>query len=453
MNLPPAHSIKNLHADYKAGRKNPLDDVRSALTRAIDKRADHVFIKVTPDRALVAAELSSLRYGLGKDIGPLDGVTVVWKDLFDQKGELTTAGSKTRSSEAAAQSNATCVDLLENAGVCSIGRTNLSEFAFSGLGINPSFGTPANALSTDRVRIPGGSSSGSAVAVALNIATIGIGTDTSGSVRIPAALNGIVGFRPSQTRYDRRGVFPLSASLDTVGTFARSVEDIVFVDRVLAKPAALASKCSLSRTIYDLSESLETQWDDAIYDQYTLSLRSFESQGYRILKKSSRSFGRTKELFQEYGTLVAIEARKLHAKTIEGPNRDLVDPVIVNRLSAAPRVPPSVYEKLLLERREAISDANREFGSALIAYPTVSEFAPEMSRLTESPDKAAETNARLLSNTMIASFLDLPGIAMPTINGTSGLPGSILLSCGQGRDEALLNHVMQLQKDESVYVN
>lgn len=445
MPLPPARSIKDLTAAYKAGRANPLDDARSALTRAISKRADHVFTKLTSERALVAAEQSNRRYGLGKDIGPLDGVTVVWKDLFDQKGEVTTAGSKTRATEPAARSNAACVDLLENAGVCSLGRTNLSEFAFSGLGINPHFGTPANALSENPARIPGGSSSGSAVAVALNIATIGIGTDTSGSVRIPAALNGIIGFRPSQARYDRQGVFPLSASLDTVGTFAQSVNDIVIVDSVLANGAPRRHHGHFDRVIFDLSEGLETNWDDDIYDQYATTLRAYEKQGYRIEKTRLRGFRRTKELFQEYGTLVAIEAKRLHKTTIEGSSRDLVDPMIVNRLNAASDVPKLVYEKYRQERFDAILNSKREIGTALVAYPTVPEFAPNLSRLIGCPDKAAETNARMLSNTMIASFLDLPGIAVPTGHGTGGLPGSILISGGQGRDEALLNHALELQ--------
>jgi aspartyl-tRNA(Asn)/glutamyl-tRNA(Gln) amidotransferase subunit A len=444
MNLLETHSIMDLHADYKAGRASPLDDVRSALICAIKKNADSVFTKLTPERALAAAEQSNRRYGLGQSIGPLDGVTVVWKDLFDQCGEVTTAGSKTRDFLPAAQTNARCVDILEDAGVCSLGRTNLSEFAFSGLGINPAFGTPANALSNDCALTPGGSSSGSAVAVALKIATVGIGTDTSGSIRIPAALNGIFGFRPSQSRYDRSGVFPLSSSLDTVGTFARSVQDIVVVDRVLAKPSPWLDNGPLNRTIFDLADSLETQWNDEMYNQYALPLRTFERKGYKIIKKRLKSIRRTKELFQKYGTLVAIEAKELHRKTIEGGGRDLVDPIVLARLRSAPDIQPSTHAEYVQERHNAVAAAQHEIGSAIIACPTVPQFAPELSHLITSPEIAADMNARMLSNTMIASFLDLPGIAMPTSRVAGPLPGSILLSCGQGRDGQLLRHVEAL---------
>lgn len=444
MKLPQSCSILEHHANFRSGRLNPIEEVQSSLARATDKRADHVFIKLTPKRAIAAAERSAWRYAAGDDLGLLDGVTIVWKDLFDQNGEVTTAGSKTRLSQPIAHSNAACVDLLEDAGGCSIGRTNLSEFAFSGIGINPHFGTPANAFSGESALIPGGSSSGSAIAVALNIATIGIGTDTSGSVRIPAALNGIVGFRPSQARYDRGGVFPLSVSLDTVGTFARSVGDIIVVDRILAKPTSKLSPRNLDRTIYDLSDSLETDWDGEVYDQYVSTLRAYERQGYKIKNKGLVAFDQATELFQQFGTLVAIEAKMLHMKIINGPDRHLLDPMIAERLSAAPDVSISTYKEYLQKRIEAIYDAGKEIGGATIAYPTVPEIAPKLSEVSASAERAAEKNAGMLCNTMIASFLDLPGITMPTSSGKCGLPGSILLSCAQGSDDALLDHAQRL---------
>ena len=444
MNFPPMSTILKQYAGFQAGCLDPTDEVRSSLNRAIEKRADHVFIKLTPERALAAAEQSARRFALRNDLGPLDGITIVWKDLFDQVGEVTTAGSKSRKSVPVAKSNAACVDLLENAGCCSLGRTNLSEFAFSGLGINPHFGTPANAISKDSTRIPGGSSSGSAVAVALNIATIGIGTDTSGSVRIPAALNGIVGFRPSQERYDRTGVFALSASLDTIGTFAKSVEDIALVDQILTKSSSRGRTSDLDRTIYDLSDSLDTEWDDDVYEKYLSTLRSYEQLGYKIKVKNLNVFRQAADLFQKYGVLVAIEAKRVHKSILEGPDRHLLDPMIAMRLRAAPVLSTPIYKEYLRKRNDAIVDTKSEIGTALVSFPTVPRTAPALSEISESVDIAARENARMLSNTMIASFLDLPGISMPTGSDKDGLPGSILLSCAQGNDEALLSHAKRL---------
>jgi aspartyl-tRNA(Asn)/glutamyl-tRNA(Gln) amidotransferase subunit A len=440
MNNSTASAIHKSHNDFRSQRTNPLDETRSSLIRATEKDADHVFIKLTPKRALAAAESSSQRYALGNDLGLLDGISVVWKDLFDQAGELTTAGSKTRMERPAAKTNATCVDLLESAGCCSLGRTNLSEFAFSGLGVNPHFGTPSNAFFKDSERIPGGSSSGSAVAVALKIATIGIGTDTSGSVRVPAALNGIVGFRPTQTRYDRNGVFPLSSSLDTVGTFARSVADITIIDRVLSRFKPLGSFGRLDQTIFDLSGSLETEWDGAIYDQYQATLRTFESRGYKVEIRGLSSIQKTRRLFEEFGTLVAIEAKELHQMVLEGPKHGLIDPVVAKRLNEVPKVSSLVYKEYCRQRAVAIYCAKTEIGEAMVAFPTVPEAATLLSELIGSPSLAAEKNVRMLSNTMIASFLDLPGIALPTFSENCLVPGSILLSGAQGQDEALLRH-------------
>ena len=157
---------------------------------------------------------------------------MAWKDLFDVAGTPTTAGSATRADAPAATTDAAIVRTLTEAGMVCLGKTNLSEFAFSGLGINRWFGTPANPL--DPARLPGGSSSGSAVAVALGLTPLAIGTDTSGSVRVPAAFCGLVGFKASTGRYDTSGMIPLAPTLDSVGVLARQVADVLAIDTVLS---------------------------------------------------------------------------------------------------------------------------------------------------------------------------------------------------------------------------
>ncbi|EPN41343.1 amidase family protein, partial [Pseudomonas syringae] len=190
---------------FAQGLSDPLQVLEDALQQAT--QVDHVFISMSVERARREAEASAARWKHGQPLSPFDGVPVAWKDLFDVAGCVTTAGATVRNNLSPALLDAPSVGLLARAGMVSLGKTNLSEFAYSGLGLNPHFGTPINPKSDSSPRIPGGSSSGSAVAVAAGIVPIAMGTDTAGSIRIPAAFNGLVGFRSTSRRYSRDGVF------------------------------------------------------------------------------------------------------------------------------------------------------------------------------------------------------------------------------------------------------
>ena len=191
-----------------------------------------IFTKVYTESAKAEAAAADARAVLGISLSPIDGRIVSIKDLFDVAGEPTTAGSKARRDVSPAKQDAVIVQRLRSAGAVIIGKTNMTEFALSGIGINPHYGTPGNAR--DVTRIPGGSSSGSGVAVARGMCEISIGSDTGGSIRIPSALNGVTGFKPTQARVTREGAFPLSYSLDTVGPLANNVLDCAQTDAVLA---------------------------------------------------------------------------------------------------------------------------------------------------------------------------------------------------------------------------
>ncbi len=172
----------------------------------------------------------------GKPLGPLDGAIVSIKDLYDVAGEVTRAGSRVLADEGlVAAADAPVVKRLRAAGAVIVAKTNMSEFAFSGVGANPHFGTPGNPF--DRARVPGGSTSGGAVAVADGMCEIAIGTDTGGSTRIPAALCGLVGWKPSKQRVPTDGAFPLSFTLDSIGPMAKSVADCALADAVMAGEA------------------------------------------------------------------------------------------------------------------------------------------------------------------------------------------------------------------------
>src|SRR6266550_9272603 len=210
--------------------------VEEALAAIKDPRGEgaRVFLMVHESEALAAADRLDAQRRSGANPGGLSGIPISIKDLFDEAGVVTLGGSTVLVGAPAAQRDSTVVQRLKKAGAIIIGRTNLTEFAYSGLGINPHYGTPKNTFDRATGRIPGGSTSGGAISVTDGMAAAAIGTDTGGSVRIPAALNGLVGFKPTARRIPRDGVLPLSTSLDSVGPIGKSVGDCMWRDRVMA---------------------------------------------------------------------------------------------------------------------------------------------------------------------------------------------------------------------------
>src|SRR5262249_53416203 len=207
----------------------------ASLARIDDPKGEgaRACLTVYREQAKAAAEAADARARAGISLGPLDGTIISIKDLFDVAGEITRAGSKVLAEEAkGAVADAPVVHRLRAAGAVIIAKTNMTEFAYSGIGANPHFGTPGNP--SDRKRVPGGSSSGAAVAAADGMCEIAIGTDTGGSCRIPAALCGIVGYKPSRQRIPTTGAFPLSYSIDSIGPIARSVGAVGRAGAVLA---------------------------------------------------------------------------------------------------------------------------------------------------------------------------------------------------------------------------
>src|SRR5438105_12177382 len=218
------------------------DRLEQALARIADPAGEgkRACLTVYAEAARASADAADVRMKASKPLGPLEGMIVSIKDLYDVAGEVTRAGSRVLADEGlVAAADAPVVKRLRSAGAVIVAKTNMSEFAFSGVGANPHFGTPGNPF--DRARVPGGSTSGGAVAVADGFCEIAIGTDTGGSTRIPAALCGLVGFKPSRQRVPTDGVFPLSYSLDSVGPMARGVTECADADAVMAgeNPAPL----------------------------------------------------------------------------------------------------------------------------------------------------------------------------------------------------------------------
>src|SRR5689334_12014364 len=236
-------------------------------------------LTVYADTARAAADAADARAKANISLGPLDGAILTIKDLLDVKGEPTRAGSRIEVDAPAATEDAPVVRRLRTAGAVIVAKTNMSEFAFSGVGMNPHYGTPANPA--DRSRVPGGSSSGAAVAAADHMCEIAIGTDTGGSTRIPGALCGIVGFKPSAWRVPTEGAFPLSYSLDSIGPIARTVEDCAKADAVMAgedfaplKPAPVAGlRLGVPQGL------LLTEWDNTVGTRFGAARKRLSDAG------------------------------------------------------------------------------------------------------------------------------------------------------------------------------
>src|SRR5271165_898431 len=236
----PKPTVLRLAADLAAGRTTSRELIETALARIADPASEgaHSFVKIYGDPARAAADAQDRLRAAGYVASPLAGLPVSIKDLFDVAGERTLAGSTALDDMPPAQYDAPIVARLRAAGAVLIGRTNMTEFAFSGVGLNPHYGTPGNPA--DRRCIPGGSSSGVAVSVADGDAIVAIGTDTGSSVRIPAALCGVVGFKPTQKRISRAGATPLSTTLDSIGPLAHSVSCCAIADAVMAGEPPIA---------------------------------------------------------------------------------------------------------------------------------------------------------------------------------------------------------------------
>ncbi|HTW33207.1 MAG TPA: amidase [Rhizomicrobium sp.] len=433
-----AISAAGLAQLYREGAITPADATDFFLARIATATDRTIFITVTAERARRDAAASTARYRAGGPIGPLDGVPVAWKDLFDLAGTTTTAGSDVYRSAPEARADATVVRNLANAGMVSLGKVNLSEFAYSGLGLNPHFGTPRNPYDAKVHRAPGGSSSGSAVAVAAGLAPVAIGTDTGGSVRVPAAFNGLVGFKTAEGSIDKTGVFALSPTLDTVGPLARTVEDCLLLYSALrggtpieAKPSAISDLRFVVPTNIVFDEA-----EDAVVANFQRLLAKLESAGARIVERAVDALDEV-QAASAHGTITAAEAYFAHRRLIDSPDVARIDPRVVARIMRGASM--SAYDLLALQAtRSALQRRLRaELDGALLAFPTVPHTAPPVAPLEADPELFHAVNLKTLRNTMPGNFLDLPGFAIPSGTDAKGLPTSILISAPAGTESRL----------------
>ncbi|MCF5706315.1 amidase [Pseudomonas syringae] len=437
----------SLADDFAQGRNDPVQSLEQVLHRAHE--VDHVFISLSEERARREAEASAARWKQGQPLGPFDGIPMAWKDLFDVAGSVTTAGSATRRNVSAACLDAPSVGLLARSGMVSVGKTNLSEFAYSGLGLNPHFGTPINPLSDDSPRIPGGSSSGSGVAVAAGIVPIAMGTDTAGSIRIPAALNGLVGFRSTSRRYSRDGVFPLALTLDSVGPLTRSVRDALVIDDLLcarSKPTShVPRNLAAQRFIVDQAVLDDTRVEAAVRDNLLRAVEALRVAGALVELRPCEAFQATLHLIQHGGWLGAAEAFALHQPLLDSDAASEIDQRVRKRLEAARHMPASLLINLYAARERLQKQLTFELDGALLITPSVAHVAPPLAPLLADDELFIQTNLATLRLTMPGSLLNMPGVSLPSGVDACGLPTGLLLSAPAGEDARLLRAALAVE--------
>ena len=438
----PGKSIAQLSVLIQSGTLDPVELAEETLDGIRSYRDRSLFVSLTPERAMAEARAARDRIRAGRSRGLLEGIPIAWKDLFGHEGMATTAGSVVMVDAPPASRDAAVVDALAAAGMVAVGRTNMSEFAFSGLGINPHYGTPENPHSRDVPRLPGGSSSGAGAAVAAGLVPVAMGTDTGGSIRIPAAFNGVIGYKATRSRYPMDGVFPLAKSLDSLGPLTRTVQDAVWIDAAMRRQ----STASVARGSVEGLQLVvpETVFFDGIepgvVSAFEAGLERLGKAGARISRRPFPLFAELFELMSRLGPLVTAEAFALHRERLFSPAADRMDPRVVMRCKLGEKTAMPDYIAILDARERMIAELAREVpADTLLVSPTLPHVAPPTAPLAEDFEAFLAMNGKTLRNTLIGNFFDWCGVSIPCGTGDAGMPVGLLLSGLPHTDEHLLS--------------
>jgi aspartyl-tRNA(Asn)/glutamyl-tRNA(Gln) amidotransferase subunit A len=433
---------------YRSGAAGPVAVTECLLDRIERARGDNVFITVMADRARAEARQAEARFKAGRRLSALDGIPVAWKDNIDVAGAPTTAASRLFGNAEAKTADQVCVVHAAAAGMVSLGKLNMTELAYSGLGLNPHYGTPVNPNDRSTLRSPGGSSSGAGAAVAARLTPCAIGSDTGGSIRIPAAFNGVVGFKPSENRIDKAGTVPLSRTLDTIGPLARSVADCVLLDMALRGVVAADVRRESLRGLPILvpTNVVLDQAEPAVLKNFEHSLEALAAAGAVIRRERVAAFDEAVELTAQHGSLTAAEAYHEYRDIVESDRVVAMDRRVIHRIMGGKRM--SAYDLLALQdgRRRLVADAKRQIGGCVLAMPTTAITAPEVAPLEADDELFHRVNLLTLRNTMLGNILMLCGLALPNGRDGNGMPTSLLVSAAHGEDDKLLSYGLEIER-------
>lgn len=430
-----------------AGKTTSRALTEAALERIADPggEGNKAFISVDAENARTAADYWDAMRKRGVVPSPLAGLPVSVKDLFNVAGQVTRAGSKVLSGQPPAATDAPVVARLRAGGAVIVGRTNMTEFAYSGLGLNPHYGTPGNVF--DRTRIPGGSSSGAGVAVAAGMCAVSLGTDTGGSIRIPSCYAGLVGFKPTQRRIPLDGGVPLSSSLDTYGPLAPSVVCCAITDALLAgEPVVRPDPVPVAGLrIAVIANFVTEDVDDAVASAFSRAIGRLSALGAKIEDFTLETLPEIADA-NKAGGLAAAEAFAWHRPLLATSSAHY-DPRVLARIEAGAKMGAGDYIDLIKRRHDIIARTGRATAPFdLLALPTVAITPPQIASLAGDAEYR-RANSLILRNPSLFNFLDRPALTLP-IHRDDALPVGLmlvgetmqdrrLLALGRGIEEAL----------------
>jgi aspartyl-tRNA(Asn)/glutamyl-tRNA(Gln) amidotransferase subunit A len=445
--MTPKPTLAELAADLATGRTSSRALVEACLEKIEDPSGEgrRAFLHVDRGSARAQADAMDLLRSSGAAPSPYAGIPISIKDLFDITGQVTRAGSTVLANRPAATQDATSVARLRRAGFVLIGRTNMSEFAFSGLGMNPHYGTPRNpwerphrshADASTEGRVPGGSSSGAAISVADGMAHGALGTDTGGSCRIPAAFTGLVGYKPTASRVPRTGAIPLSTTLDSIGPIARSVACCATLDAILANdsPTNLTDR-SLAGMRFAIPTTFVLEDMDAdVAAHFERSLSRMSAAGARIERIDVPEFADISSINAK-GGFSAAESYTWHRPLIESQGA-AYDPRVLVRIQRGATQTAADYIELLAARRAFIAAVKeRIVRFDALVFPTTPVIPPRIAAL-QTDDEFFRVNGLVLRNPAVINLLDGCAISIP--NHAEGEPPTgLMLACPGGQDHHL----------------
>jgi aspartyl-tRNA(Asn)/glutamyl-tRNA(Gln) amidotransferase subunit A len=411
--------------------------IDQALARIMDPRGEgaRAFISVSSESARAQADEVDRRRAAGVALPAFAGIPLAIKDLFDVAGEVTRAGSRVLADQPPAARDAPVIARLRAAGFIFIGRSNMTEFAYSGLGLNPHYGTPLSSFDRASRRIPGGSTSGGGVAVADDMAAASLGTDTGGSCRIPAAFNGIVGFKPTASRVPREGVYPLSQTLDSVGSLARSTACCATLDALLrgVDPDPLtATPLNRIRLLLPTTLVLD-EMDESVARTFEHAIETLARAGVTIVRRPLDELQRIPQI-NTGGGLTAAEAYAWHRRLLE-QHGDQYDPRVSMRILKGRDVNASEVREARAAVIESVSRITREFDA--LVMPTVPIIPPPLAAFGRDDDYI-RLNTLVLRNAALANFLDRCSISLP-IHQPGAAPVGLMLIGHHGEDDRLFS--------------
>jgi len=434
-------SLRALSKALKTTEITSCELIDDALARA--RKSDSVFIQLNEGLSSLAKSIDRAREKR-EPVPELAGIPITLKDLFNVRNERTLAGSVVRKSLARPEAeDAEVIAPLRDAGLLFLGRTNMSEFAFSGIGVNPHYGTPLSIWDRQTGRLPGGSSSGSAVSVAEGIVVAALGSDTAGSCRIPAAFNGLVGVKPSYGRMSLKGIFPLSPTSDAPGPIATDVDSCYILDQLMSGkwsatgslPDLLVREQQSLKLVIPEAGVLE-DLDNEVRSAFDLALDCLREAGVQLRTEKMPVIDASIELFYSKA-IVLYEAYQHHQAMLEQYG-DAYDPFVSQRILAGKMISDDEQQERYRAKAEVVEMFSQHFGrldADALLYPTTPCVPPAISE-TDDPDNARRVNLRCLRNTVTANYFDGCSISLPC-NRNGEAPVGLMVSSINGDDEKL----------------